>query len=299
MTVGGGSPSISDQQSDSVRWRQGVMNPWSERPFVDLSHRLRSQGTSTRDGLNRGTPQTSNAPAAVCALAKLHLHAVRLEFSPGPGGRLTAAMLFGRDAERAHLEELLDAVASGPVGCILEGNARYREDDPVARGGRKRSAARLPGSRDDGLRARVGACVLGAGRSVRAASGCDPRLAPGCAGGRAEGGPVRWVSCRRARATSRPFLARSWGCCATLSAAGPVLIAIDDEQWLDPASARVLAFALCRLQDEHVVVILARRPEPQGILSAEFGRRFRGRALDTVSLEPLPLSTSGRSSRRG
>ena len=30
-------------------------------------------------------------------------------------------MLFGRDAERAHLEELLDAVASGPVGCILEG----------------------------------------------------------------------------------------------------------------------------------------------------------------------------------
>ena len=35
-----------------------------------------------------------------------------------------------------------------------------------------------------------------------------------------------------------------------LSAAGPVLIAIDDEQWLDPASARVLAFALCRLQDE-------------------------------------------------
>ena len=32
-------------------------------------------------------------------------------------------MLFGRDAERAHLEQLLDAVASGPAGCILEGNA--------------------------------------------------------------------------------------------------------------------------------------------------------------------------------
>ena len=32
-------------------------------------------------------------------------------------------MLFGRDSERVHLEELLDAVASGPVACILEGAA--------------------------------------------------------------------------------------------------------------------------------------------------------------------------------
>ena len=30
---------------------------------------------------------------------------------------------------------------------------------------------------------------------------------------------------------------------------GPVLVAIDDEQWLDRASARVLAFALCRLRE--------------------------------------------------
>ena len=30
-------------------------------------------------------------------------------------------MLFGRDAERARLERLLDLTASGPVGCILEG----------------------------------------------------------------------------------------------------------------------------------------------------------------------------------
>jgi Cdc6-like AAA superfamily ATPase len=30
-------------------------------------------------------------------------------------------MLFGRDAERAHLEQVLDAVASGPAGCIVEG----------------------------------------------------------------------------------------------------------------------------------------------------------------------------------
>ena len=30
-------------------------------------------------------------------------------------------MLFGREAERAPLEQLLDAAAAGPVGCIVEG----------------------------------------------------------------------------------------------------------------------------------------------------------------------------------
>lgn len=32
-------------------------------------------------------------------------------------------MLLGRNAERAQLERLLDAVAFGPVGCVLEGMA--------------------------------------------------------------------------------------------------------------------------------------------------------------------------------
>src|SRR5262249_50205334 len=34
-----------------------------------------------------------------------------------------AAMLFGRSAERAQLEQLLDAVPSGAVGCVVEGTA--------------------------------------------------------------------------------------------------------------------------------------------------------------------------------
>lgn len=75
-----------------------------------------------------------------------------------------------------------------------------------------------------------------------------------------------------------------------LSATDPILIAIDDEQWLDPASARVLAFALCRLRDESIVAIVARR-SPGGPLSTELDRRFAGRGLETLALEPLPAST--------
>jgi hypothetical protein len=39
----------------------------------------------------------------------------------------------------------------------------------------------------------------------------------------------------------------------------PVVVAVDDVQWLDPSSARALAFALRRLGEKNVRVLLARR----------------------------------------
>lgn len=39
----------------------------------------------------------------------------------------------------------------------------------------------------------------------------------------------------------------------------PILVAIDDVQWLDPSSTRAFAFALRRLQDESIRLLLARR----------------------------------------
>jgi predicted ATPase len=50
-----------------------------------------------------------------------------------------------------------------------------------------------------------------------------------------------------------------------LAAATPVVVAVDDGQWLDPASARALAFAVRRLTTERVGVLLALRagaPDP-------------------------------------
>ena len=44
-----------------------------------------------------------------------------------------------------------------------------------------------------------------------------------------------------------------------LSARGPILVAIDDVQWLDPSSADALAFALRRLVDEDIRILLTRR----------------------------------------
>ncbi len=44
-----------------------------------------------------------------------------------------------------------------------------------------------------------------------------------------------------------------------LSDREPTLIAVDDVQWLDPSSASALAFALRRLEGNHILLLLARR----------------------------------------
>jgi DNA-binding CsgD family transcriptional regulator/Tfp pilus assembly protein PilF len=196
-------------------------------------------------------------------------------------------MLFGRDVERAHVDGLLDAVASGPVGCILEGvpgigkTALWRESVEGARRRGYRVLQTAP-SEPDALLAfsglgdlfeRVPDDVLDTlpdaqAHALRAA--LSPDEFP-------EGS-------RDQQALPRAIL----GALRQLCAAGPALIAIDDEQWLDPASARVLTFALCRLREEPIAVVLARRPEPGGMLSAELSHRFIGRGLETISLQPLP-----------
>jgi hypothetical protein len=46
-----------------------------------------------------------------------------------------------------------------------------------------------------------------------------------------------------------------------LAASGPVVVAIDDVQWLDVPSARVLAFVVRRLEDAPIRFLVAlRRP---------------------------------------
>ena len=59
----------------------------------------------------------------------------------------------------------------------------------------------------------------------------------------------------------------------------PLVVAIDDEQWLDRPSARVLAFALCRLRVERVGVLLARRPDSDSALWPELASWLRRRCL--------------------
>jgi DNA-binding CsgD family transcriptional regulator len=69
----------------------------------------------------------------------------------------------------------------------------------------------------------------------------------------------------------------------SLAADRRLLIAIDDVQWLDDASARALAFALRRLDDEKVVLLLARR------VGAGLPLSGVEEAIDAVRVERLPI----------
>ena len=67
----------------------------------------------------------------------------------------------------------------------------------------------------------------------------------------------------------------------------PVVVAIDDVQWLDPASASGLAYAGRRLRSERVGVLLSRRSGLEGIVLTELRRSLPPNRVRTVDVGPL------------
>jgi DNA-binding CsgD family transcriptional regulator/sulfopyruvate decarboxylase TPP-binding subunit len=69
---------------------------------------------------------------------------------------------------------------------------------------------------------------------------------------------------------------------------GPILIAIDDVQWLDPSSSSALAFALRRLGAHRVLLLLARRLA-EGPHSAALELALAGEPVERLLLRPLSV----------
>ncbi len=74
----------------------------------------------------------------------------------------------------------------------------------------------------------------------------------------------------------------------TLAAETPVVLAIDDIQWLDPSSASVLTFALRRMGDQPVHVLLARRTD-EGAAPSELESAFEPDRVERLPVGPLSL----------
>ncbi len=73
-----------------------------------------------------------------------------------------------------------------------------------------------------------------------------------------------------------------------LSNRRPTLVAVDDVQWLDPASSRVLAFALRRLGSSAVTVLLAKRLSDETGQS-ELEHALGGDGVQRVAVGPLSV----------
>jgi len=76
------------------------------------------------------------------------------------------------------------------------------------------------------------------------------------------------------------------------AAASPVLIALDDLQWLDPSTASALGFAVRRLESEPIGLLLARR-EAGASLPFGLSRAFPEDRIARIRLEPLSVDDLG------
>lgn len=104
------------------------------------------------------------------------------------------------------------------------------------------------------------------------------------------------------RVDQRAVSAGTSGVLRLLGRRGPVLVAVDDLQWLDRPSARVLEFALRRLADMPVGVLASERVEhgvrlPLALEQAAPEERFRRVELGPFSLTGLHQLLTGRLGR--
>ena len=73
-----------------------------------------------------------------------------------------------------------------------------------------------------------------------------------------------------------------------LTAERPVAVAIDDVQWLDPSSASALAFALRRLDERPIVLVLTRRLG-EGAATPDLERAIHADRVRRMHVSPLSL----------
>lgn len=179
---------------------------------------------------------------------------------------MAARAVVGREDELAALRELVTATERWPRALVLEGEAGAGKTTlwqaaVESAGERLRVLATRPletetklayagvGDLLEGVDDRLGELPLPQAHALRAALLLEP--------------PVAGVVDERAVASG--FL----GMLGVLAAESPVLLAIDDVQWLDRPSARVLAFAAHRIGDARAAFLLALRAEERSRLPFE------------------------------
>jgi DNA-binding CsgD family transcriptional regulator len=165
--------------------------------------------------------------------------------------------IVGREVELASIHAFLDRPAEGPVAIVLEGEAGIGKSTlwlaavEAARERGFRVLVSRPAEAERGLtHAGLGDLFENVLESVL------PALPP----------PRRHALEVALLVEGDPdgFDPRTLGVAVrsaleVLAAEGPVVLAIDDVQWLDPSSTSALAFALRRLDDRSILLLLARR----------------------------------------
>jgi DNA-binding CsgD family transcriptional regulator len=168
------------------------------------------------------------------------------------------ASVVGREREWSVIERVLDQAAHGPIALVIEGQAGIGKSTLWAQAV---EAARERGfdvlaSRPAESERRLANVVLGdlfASTATEDLAGLAPPRR------RAFESALLIGDASTHAVDDRALGVAILTILTALAARAPVLIAIDDDQWMDPSSAATLSFALRRLEGHPVSLLLCRR----------------------------------------
>jgi hypothetical protein len=189
--------------------------------------------------------------------------------------------ILGRDAELAQVKSFIGSVSGGPSALILEGAAGigkttlWRAGVSFARAG----GHRVLSCRAAESEARLSYAALGDLLDFELPDLPAPQK-------RALDAALLRAEVEGAPPDQRAVSVASLGVLRALAASSPVIVAIDDVQWLDVPSARVLAFVVRRLEDAPIRILVALRVGSGGDPLA-LGQTGPAPSLHRVSIGPL------------
>ena len=217
--------------------------------------------------------------------------------------------VIGRRAELARIDAFLDAVPSGTRVLVVEGEPGMGKTtlwlEAVSRAAAR--GCRVLVARPSGAEATFAYAAIGdllepvpdelldrlPGPQARALRVALLREAPGSS--RADGPGTAEPRVLEPRAPEpRAVAVALLNLLRVLAGERPLLVAVDDVQWLDAASAVALGFAVRRLRDEPAGFLLARRVDGVVELPLDLARMESGDAVERLAVGPMDLRTLGR-----
>jgi DNA-binding CsgD family transcriptional regulator len=202
----------------------------------------------------------------------------------------TGPRIVGREAELARLDAFLAAAGAGPAALVIEGEAGAGKTTLWAEAVRR---ARAAGGQ-------VLTCSPSEPEAKLSFQGLADLLGPVVESALVNLPPMQRRAMEVALLLSEPgsepadqrtVAAGTLGALRELAATRPVLIAIDEVQWLDGPSDAALAFATRRLAGAPVSTLLAKRVGPRKDPALATALEHRHGRLDRLPVGPLSVAS--------
>src|SRR5438445_611334 len=197
------------------------------------------------------------------------------------------AGMIGREAELATIREFVAGISAGPCSLLLEGAVGIGKTTLWRAGVRaaQELSHKILFCRPAELESR-----LAFGAIIDLFASIDDAVLTSLPAPQRHALEVALLRCETSpddRVQPHEAAVGALGAIRTLARSSPVLIAIDDVQWLDAASTRVVAYALRRLRDEPVGLLAARRDGTQAPFRLEQLRPEE--EIERLEIPPLTL----------